>query len=72
MENTAITKEHVKATAHDSAGADSELYKLGTYITAGFAGAVGVWSLVCLASAMLTNNGPVALVQNLFSAITGS
>ena len=72
MENTAITKEQVKTTAHDSANADSELYKLGTFVTAAFAGGVGIWSLVCLASAMITNNGPVALVKSMFSAISGS
>jgi hypothetical protein len=70
MENTAITKHQTKATAHDSA-ADSELYKLGTYITAAFAGAIGVWSLVCLSSAMISGGGPVALVKSMFSAITG-
>lgn len=72
MKNTAITKEQVKATAHDSATADSELYKLGTFVTAAFAVAVGIWGLVCLASAMFTNGGPVALVKTLFSAITGN
>jgi hypothetical protein len=72
MENTAITKQQVKATAHESASTDSELYKLGTYITAAFTGAIGIWSLICLCSSLITNGGPVALVKNLFSAITGS
>jgi hypothetical protein len=72
MENTAITKQKTKATAHESAHADSELYKLGTYITAAFAGAIGIWSLICLTSAMISDGGPVALVKSMFSAITGS
>lgn len=72
MKNTAVTKEQDKATAHDSATTDSELYKLGTFITAAFAIAVGIWGLVCLVSAIFTNGGPVALVKSLFSAITGS
>jgi hypothetical protein len=72
MENTAITKEQTKATAHDSASTDSELYKLGTFITAAFAGAIGVWSLVCLSSAIISGGGPVALVKGMLSAITGS
>lgn len=72
MENTAITKQQTKATAHDSATADSELYKLGTFITAAFAGAIGVWSLICLSSAVISSGGPVALVRSMFSAISGS
>ena len=72
MNNNAITKEQVKATAHDSASADSELYKLGTYITASFAGAIGIWSLICLSSALISGGGPVALVKSMFSAIVGS
>jgi hypothetical protein len=71
MKNTAITKQQTKATAHDSA-ADSELYKLGTFITAAFAGAIGIWSLICLSSAVISSGGPVALVKSMFSAITGS
>ncbi|MBW6521578.1 MAG: hypothetical protein K0A99_11325 [Desulfoarculaceae bacterium] len=72
MKNTAITKENVQATAHESASTDSELYKVGIFVTAAFAGAVGIWSLVCLTSAMISSNGPVALIKSMFTAITGS
>lgn len=72
MENNTITKQKVNATAHESASADSELYKLGTFITAAFAGVIGIWSLICLSSAMISNGGPIALVKSMFSAITGS
>ncbi|MDO8947679.1 MAG: hypothetical protein Q7U88_11040 [Desulfocapsaceae bacterium] len=72
MKNTANAKEQTKATAHDSASTDSELYKLGTIITAAFAGAVGIWSLICLSSALISGDGPVALVKSMFSAIVGS
>jgi hypothetical protein len=72
MENTAITKQQTKAHTHDSASADSELYKLGTYITAAFVGAIGIWSLICLSSALISSGGPVSLVKSMFSAITGS
>jgi hypothetical protein len=72
MENTAITKQQTKATAHASANTDSELYKLGTYVTAAFTGAIGIWSVICLCSAMISNGGPVALVKSMFTAITGS
>ena len=72
MKNTAITNQQTKATSHDSASTDSELYKLGAFITAAFAGAIGIWSIVCLSSAMFSDGGPVALVKSMFSAITGS
>jgi hypothetical protein len=72
MENTAITKQQTKATAHDSANTDTELYKLGTFITAAFAAAIGAWSLVCLSSAVISGGGPVALVKSMFSAIVGN
>ena len=72
MKDTTTIKEQTKATAHDSASADSELYKLGTFITAAFAGAIGIWSLICLSSALISGGGPVSLVKSMFSAITGS
>jgi hypothetical protein len=72
MENTAISKQQTKAHAHESANSDTELYKLGTYITAAFAAAIGAWSLICLSSAMISSGGPVALVKSLFSAVSGS
>ncbi|MDD3814265.1 MAG: hypothetical protein PHZ02_06415 [Desulfocapsaceae bacterium] len=72
MKNTAHTKEQTKATSHDSASTDSELYKLGTKVTAAFAVAVGIWGLICLASVLISDGNPVALVKNLFSAIFGN
>lgn len=72
MENTAITKQQAKAHSHEVAGTDSELYKLGSYVTAAFAGALGIWALVCLSSAMISTGGPLALIKSLFSAISGS
>lgn len=72
MTNSAITKEQTKANAHASASEDSGLYKLGVYITAAFAGAAGIWALICLSSAMISGGGPVTLVKSMFSAITGS
>ncbi|MDP3696164.1 MAG: hypothetical protein Q8R42_08630 [Desulfocapsaceae bacterium] len=72
MGNTAITKQQTKATTHDSATTESELYKLGTFITAAFAGAIGIWSLICLSSAMISSGGPIDLVKSMFTAITGN
>ncbi len=74
MENKAITKEMHKAstTVHEIEQTDSELYKVGMYSTAAFAAVVGIWGLVCLSSAILENGGPVAMLKNLFQAISGA
>jgi len=71
MEETTLTKQATQATTTDSAHASGELYKVGVVTTATLAGGIGVWSVVCLASALFTEGGPVALIQSLFKAITG-
>ena len=74
MKDQAITKELSKTstTVHEIEHTDSELYKVGMYTTAAFAVAVGAWGLICLSSSLFENGGPLELVKNLFSAITGS
>ncbi len=72
MEETTIAKQATETNeAAESTHASSELYKVGVVTTATLAGAIGLWSVVCLASALFTEGGPVALVQNLVKAITG-
>jgi len=70
----AIAKERVKSstTVHEIEQTSSELYKVGAYITAAFAGLVGIWGVVCLASAMVSTGGPVDLIKSLFGAMSGS
>ncbi|MEN8198452.1 MAG: hypothetical protein ABFR63_00130 [Thermodesulfobacteriota bacterium] len=64
-------KQTVKTQVHEAVHTDSELYKVGAIVTAAFAGAVGVWAVVCLSSAFLAE-GPVSLIKNLFGAISGT
>ena len=73
MDEKAIAKEATRSTAevHEIEQTDSELYKLGMYTAAALTGIVGVWGLICLSSSFLNNGGPVEMVKNLFSAITG-
>lgn len=68
----AEAKQNVKATVHEAVNTDSELYKVGTVVTAAFAGVVGLWAVVCLSSAFMTTGGPIALVKSLFGSITGT
>ena len=72
MNNTEITKQKAKATVHEAVNTDSELYKVGTIVTAAFAGGIGVWAVICLSSAFLSAGGPVALAKSLFGAISGT
>ena len=70
MSNT-DTKQTVKATVHEAVHTDSELYKVGTVVTAAFAGGIGIWAVVCLSSAFMSE-GPVTLIKSLFGAMSGT
>jgi hypothetical protein len=71
MKNSANIKQNVQATVHEAVNTDSELYKVGAVVTAAFAGGVGIWAIICLSSAFLSEGGPVGLAKSLFGAITG-
>lgn len=74
MEEKAVAKEIMKpaTTVHEIEHTSSELYKVGVYMTAAFAGVIGIWGVICLSSAFMSVGGPVALAKNLFGAIFGS
>ncbi len=69
--NNAETKQHSQSTVHEAVHTDSELYKVGALVTAAFAGAIGLWAIVCLSSAFMSE-GPVTLIKSLFGAISGT
>ena len=71
MKNAENIKQQTEATAHTAVKTDSELYKVGAVVTAAFAGGVGLWAVICLSSAFLSE-GPVALAKSLFAAISGT
>jgi len=74
MENRAITREKKAATTsvHEIEQNSSELHKVGMYTTAAFAAVIGVWSIICLSSALISTGGPVALVKSWFGAMFGA
>ena len=72
MKNTAIVKQCTQTTVHEAVNTDSELYKVGSIVTAAFAASVGVWATICLSSAFLSEGGPVGLAKSLFGAISGT
>lgn len=71
MNNQEITKQQAKTTVHEAVNTDSELYRVGAVVTAAFAGGVGIWGVICLSSAFMSE-GPVTLLKSLFGAISGS
>ena len=74
MEEKAVAKQITKSTTtvHEIEQTSSELYKLGLYTTAAFAGVIGIWGVICLSSAFISTGGPIALAKSLFGAIFGS
>ena len=72
MKNAENIKQQTETTVHEAVHTDSELYKVGAVVTAAFAGGVGLWAVVCLSSAFLSEGGPVALAKSLFGAISGT
>lgn len=74
MEEKAITREKTASTTtvHEIEQTSSELHKVGMYTTAAFAAAIGIWSIICLSSALISTGGPVALVKSLFGALFGT
>jgi hypothetical protein len=71
MSNKEITKLKVETTVHEAVHTDSELYKLGAVVTAAFAGGIGLWAVICLSSAFMSE-GPVALLKSFFIAASGA
>lgn len=74
MESEAITREKNAAatSVHEIQQTSSELHKVGMYTTAAFAAVIGIWSIICLSSALVSTGGPVALVKSLFGAMFGT
>ena len=70
MSNTDV-KQNVKTSVHEAVHTDSELYKVGAVVTAAFAAVIGIWAVVCLSSAFLSE-GPVTLIKSLFGAMSGT
>ena len=70
MSNTDV-KQNVKTSVHEAVNTDSELYKVGAVVTAAFAAVIGIWAVVCLSSAFLSE-GPVTLIKSLFGAMSGT
>ncbi len=72
MNNAENIKQKAEATVHEAVNTDSELYKVGAVVSAAFAGAVGLWAVICLSSAFMSEGSPVALLKSFFGAVSGT
>jgi len=74
MEEKAIAREKTVSTTsvHEIEQTSSELHKVGMFTTAAFAAVIGIWSIICLTSALVSTGGPVAFIKTLFRAMFGT
>ena len=72
MQETTLSKQKDRIEVQDKATTvSSEIDKVVVGSIAAFAGLVGLWSIVCLGSAMFQAGGPLQLFKGWFSAISG-
>ncbi len=69
--SNANTKQTTNAIVHEAVHTDSELYKVGAVLTSAFAVGIGVWAVICLSSAFMSE-GPITMVKGLIGAATGT
>jgi len=70
--NTTQYLEKANSRARAKVDINADISKMGVYAIAISAGVIGCWATVCLVAGIVTNGGPVELVNSLFRAITGS
>jgi len=61
-----------QATTNATTNSANEISKVSVSAIGISACAVGLWAVVCLSSAFVSEGGPVALAKSLFRAVTGS
>ncbi len=73
MQETTLSKQknRVEVEGNVTTTVSSEIDKVVVGSIAAFAGLVGLWSIVCLGSAMFQAGGPLQLFKGWFSALSG-
>lgn len=69
--NNANAKQSATTTVHEAIHTDSELYKVGAVLTSAFAVGIGIWAVICLSSAFMSE-GPITMVKGLIGAASGT
>lgn len=66
------TKMKTRTTTNETTQSSIDSVSRGSIITMGVASAlVGIWAVACLVSAMIGDGGPITLIKNWFSAVSG-
>ena len=73
MTDTVMAKEKTQSTVQQGTktSVSTEVDKVIIGSIAAFGGLVGIWSIACLASAMVQAGGPLSLIGNWFKAVSG-
>ena len=51
---------------------DDQVYKVGIAVIGISSCAIGIWAAACIVAGMINSGGPLALISNWFSAVSGS
>ncbi|MEN8188652.1 MAG: hypothetical protein ABFS19_02305 [Thermodesulfobacteriota bacterium] len=71
MKDTALTRQRTDVQARENTSVEAEVSKLAAISIAAFGAVIGLWSLACLASAMIQAGGPLQLAASWFKAVSG-
>ena len=69
--NSSQSVETTKSQAKSQANATSEISKVSVGFIALTAGLIGCWATASLFAGTVNSGGPIGLIQNLITAITG-
>ncbi len=72
MKTTSVeTKTRKKVNAVDSAHASVELSKAAITAAVTVPAIIGIWAAACFVGGLIVSGGPLAMIKNFFSAVTG-
>jgi hypothetical protein len=68
---TTTTGTRTGSAAQSNVRVDDQLYKVGAGVVGIASCAIGIWAVVSLGAGMIASGGPVGLVLNWLSAVSG-
>ena len=68
---TMTTATRTGSAAQSKVRVDDQLYKVGVGVVGIASCAIGIWAVVSLGAGMIASGGPVGLVLNWLSAVSG-
>jgi hypothetical protein len=60
-----------KAATRTGSNATNEISRVATTAISVTAGIIGIWAVACIISGISNSGGPIALISDLFKAISG-